>query len=124
MPSLLASAVLGEAALLAGVHGLGLSMHVAAKTLGVISLAALGIGVFLLLYTSWRPLPALVSAILVVLSGHMLWFALSGMETVLFLTVGVVALLIYRQQKWVWLGAALGQLRRPPSSRHRAHGPD
>jgi hypothetical protein len=94
--------------LLAGGHALGLSMHVLAKVLGMASLATVGVGLYLLLCPVWRPIPALAGALLVALSGNMLWFALSGMETMLFLALGVLALLIYREERWGWLGVALG----------------
>lgn len=96
--------------LLAGGHGLGLSMHVLAKVLGMASLATVGVGLYLLLPPSWRPLQALAGALLVVLSGNMVWFALSGMETMLFLALGVLALLAYREKRWGWLGILLGLL--------------
>ena len=40
----------------------------------------------------------------------MLWFSLNGMETTLFLALGVIALLLYRAERWVWLGIVLGLL--------------
>ena len=45
---------------------------------------------------------------MVALSGNMLWFALSGMETVAFLSLGILALLVYRGERWVLLGILLG----------------
>ncbi len=96
--------------LLAGGHRLGLSMHVLAKVLGMASLATVGVGLYVLLRLIWRPVLALAGALLVVLSGHMLWFALSGMETMLFLALGVLALLAYREERWGCLGVALGLL--------------
>ncbi len=96
--------------LLAGGHKLGLSMHVLAKVLGIASLITVGVGLYLLLSPIWRSIPALVGSLLVVLSGHMVWFSLSGMETVLFLALGVLALLAYREKRWRWLGVTLGLL--------------
>lgn len=88
----------------------GLSMHWVAKLVGVASLAAVGIGLYELLRPLLSPWMALGSALLVILSGHMLWFALSGMETMLFLALGILALLCYRKERWGWLGVALGLL--------------
>ena len=86
----------------------GISITLLAKILGLASLATVGMGLYLLLSSFWRPLPALVGAMLVAVSGNMIWFALSGMETVLFLALGVLALLAYREERWGWLGIALG----------------
>lgn len=88
----------------------GLSLHWAAKLLGILSLAGLGVGLFQLLRPLLPPWPSLAGALLVVLSGHMIWFALSGMETTLFLALGVAALLCYREERWAWLGVVLGLL--------------
>ncbi|MCP4536753.1 MAG: hypothetical protein GY832_06370 [Chloroflexi bacterium] len=96
--------------LLAGGHKLGLSMHVLAKVLGIASLATVGVGLYRLLRPIWHPVQALVGSLLVVLSGHMLWFSLTGMETMLFLALGILALLVYRDKRWVWLGLTLGLL--------------
>ena len=96
--------------LLAGGHKLGLPMHGLAKFLGVLSLATVGVGLYELLNPIWRRLPAFTGAMLVVLSGNMIWFALSGMETMLFLGLGVLALLIYQKELWGWLGVVLGLL--------------
>lgn len=96
--------------LLASGHKLGLPMHAVAKILGILSLATVGVGLYTLLSPIWRRFPAFAGALLVVLSGNMIWFALSGMETMLFLGLGVLALLIYRKEMWVWLGIVLGLL--------------
>ena len=88
----------------------GLSMHWVAKLVGVASLAAVGIGLYELLRPLLSPWMALGGALLVILSGHMIWFALSGMETMLFLALGILALLCYREERWGWLGVALGLL--------------
>lgn len=96
--------------ILAAGNWAGLSMHWVAKLVGMAALAAVGIGLYHLLRPLLSPWVALASALLVVLSGHMLWFALSGMETMLFLALGVLALLCYREEHWVWLGIFLGLL--------------
>ncbi len=94
--------------LLAGAHWLGVSMHVVAKALGVAALAVVAIGLHQLLLPIWGRRPALAATLLVALSGNMVWFALSGMETMLFLALGMLGLLVYRQERWLWLGAVLG----------------
>ncbi len=89
---------------------MGIALPVSAKVLGVVSLVTVAMGLYLLLRPVLRPLPAFVAALLVALSGNMLWFALSGMETTLFLAVGILALLAYRAGRWMSLGVALGLL--------------
>ncbi len=96
--------------LLALGYRLGLSLHLTAKVLGIAALIAAGTSLYSLLLPKVGWGLSLACALLSVLSGSMLWFALSGMETVLFLAVGLAALLFYRKQRWVWLGAALGLL--------------
>ncbi len=96
--------------LLAGGYRLGLSIELLAKALGVASLITLGLGLYLLLRPVWSSWKALISVLFVVLSGHMLWFALSGMETVLFLALGVLVILAYRDERWGWMGLLLGLL--------------
>ena len=94
--------------ILAAGNWIGLSMHWVAKVVGVTALAAVGIGLYHLLRPLLPSWVALAFSLLVVLSGHMLWFALSGMETVLFLALGILALLCYREARWVWLGIIFG----------------
>jgi len=96
--------------ILAAGNWAGLSMLWVAKLVGITCLAGVGIGIYHLLRPLLSPRVALACALLVVLSGHMLWFALSGMETMLFLALGILALLCYREQRWGWLGAVLGLL--------------
>jgi hypothetical protein len=96
--------------LLAAGDRVGLSMNIMAKILGISSLAVLGVGIYLLLRPIYLALLSLAASLLIVLSGHMLWFALSGMETVLFLALGILALLCYRDKHWGWLGILLGLL--------------
>jgi hypothetical protein len=85
-------------------------MHWMAKMMGLAALAAVGIGLYYLLRSLFPDWVSLITVLLVVLSGHMLWFALSGMETMLFLAFGILALLCYREERWVWLGILLGLL--------------
>ena len=94
--------------LLATGYGLGLSLHVTAKLLGIVSLIMVGIQIYLLLKPKLASRISLLCALAIVLSGNMLWFGLSGMETVLFLALGLLALLVFRSRKWGWLGIVLG----------------
>ncbi len=96
--------------LLAGAARVGIPLHLAAKALGWLALLAAGWGIYRLFRPVLRPWPALALALLVTASGHMLWFALSGMETTLFFAGGVWALVLYRDRRWAWLGLALGGL--------------
>jgi hypothetical protein len=96
--------------LLAAGLKLGISSAFLAKLLGVASLIVVSVVLYVLLHPIWGPRPALLAAWLVAISGNMLWFALSGMETVFFLAVGALALLAYRGRRWVLLGVALGSL--------------
>jgi hypothetical protein len=96
--------------LLSGAYLAGLPMHLAAKLMGLAALIAAGC----LLYNLSRPVlgsaSALILALLVTASGHMLWFSLSGMETMLFLALGLLSLLFYRDHRWIPLGISLGLL--------------
>jgi len=96
--------------ILTAAHWAGLSMHWTAKLFGLTGLAVVGTGLYQLLRPLLLPWVSLVVALLVILSGHMIWFALSGMETMLFLALGILTLLCYREQRWGWLGVALGLL--------------
>jgi hypothetical protein len=96
--------------ILAGGESMGLDMHWVAKVMGVASLITVGLGLYLLLRTRLAEIPALAGSLIVALSGHMLWFALSGMETMLFLALAILALLCYRNQGWWLLGILLGLL--------------
>ncbi len=96
--------------LLAGAYRLGIPLHLAAKTLGLLSLVGAGWGLYLLMQPLLKPLPALALALLVTASGHLLWFALSGMETALFFALGILALLLYRRRQPVPLGITLALL--------------
>ncbi|MBV6397388.1 MAG: hypothetical protein HFACDABA_03002 [Anaerolineales bacterium] len=94
--------------LLAGGYKLGLSMFLVSKLLGIASLIVIGTGVFTLLDSIWPRWQSLTAALLLSLSGNMLWFSLNGMETSLFLALGVTALLLYRAGRQAWMGVVLG----------------
>ncbi len=89
---------------------LGLSLHLLAKTIGILSLATVSGVCFHLLRSFLSARLAIFAALLVALSGNLLWFALSGMETMLFLAIGSLALLAYQRERWVMLGILIGLL--------------
>jgi hypothetical protein len=91
-------------------YKLGIPLSTCAKFLGISSLIVFGIALYFLLRSVFPAVVSLAGALLVVLSGHFTWFALSGMETVLFVALGILALLCYRDKHWVWLGILLGLL--------------
>ncbi|MFN3762725.1 MAG: hypothetical protein ACK4WK_05910, partial [Anaerolineae bacterium] len=74
------------------------------------ALIIVGAALYRLLRPIWGALAALGSALAVVLSGPMVWFGLSGMETTLFLALGMLALLAYRAGRPLPLGLLLGLL--------------
>jgi hypothetical protein len=96
--------------LLAAGFIVGIPVHLTAKVLGVVSLIVVAVGVYWLLRPVWTPLRAGAAALLLSLSGNMLWFSLNGMETTLFLALGILTLLSYRAGRWGWLGFLLGFL--------------
>lgn len=101
--------------LLAAGHALGIPVHLTAKVLGVSSLIVVGIGVYVMLRPLWTPLRSAAAALLVSLTGNMLWFSLNGMETTLFLALALLTLLSHRAERWGWFSflAALLTLTRP-----------
>lgn len=112
--------------LLAAGRLLGIPIYLTAKALGVASLIVVALGVYLLLLPAWTPLRAGAAALLLSLSGNMLWFSLNGMETTLFLALGVLTLLSYRagcfdpstgsgqcsaqHKRWGWFAFLVGLL--------------
>ena len=96
--------------LLAAGHLVNIPVHITAKALGILSLIFVAVGVYLLLRRVWTPLRAAAAALLLSLSGNMLWFSLNGMETTLFLALGMLTLLSYRAGRWGWFGFLVGLL--------------
>ena len=88
----------------------GIPLQYVAKAGGLVALALTAVSVYFLLAPVMRPALALTAAALVGLSGNMLWFALSGMETTWFVALGLLALLLYRSERWTSLALALGLL--------------
>lgn len=95
----------------------GCSVPLAAKLLGIGSLAIVTVAVYDLAYQIFARRPvngavglALFSAGLVAFSGNMVWFSLSGMETMFFLAWGFLALALYLRRRFTLLGLVLGLL--------------
>ena len=96
---------------------LGISPLIMSKILGISFLYVSGILVFELSLKIFskptKPIHYLISAgfsLIGVLSGSMVWIALSGMETMLFLTLGLLAIWLYTRKSWVFVGITLGLL--------------
>jgi hypothetical protein len=94
--------------LLAGFKLLDIPLPLSAKALGIISLTIVSGGIYVLFRPVWKSPFLFLSVILLAISGNLLWFSLSGMETMLFLALGILALLAYRAEKWNILGILLG----------------
>ena len=94
---------------------LGISPVIASKILGISLLAVSGCLVLDLAqkcipsqFENRKMLFATAVALLAVIPGSMIWLALSGMETMLFLTLGLLSVWLYSREKWVPLGVTLG----------------
>ncbi|MCS7178808.1 MAG: hypothetical protein RML46_08080 [Anaerolineae bacterium] len=96
--------------LLTGGYLAGIPLHLTAKAMGIGSLIATGAALYRLLHPLWGPIIALGATLAVVLSGPMVWFSLSGMETTLFLALALLVLLAYRAGHFRWMGLLLGLL--------------
>ncbi|MCX8067743.1 MAG: hypothetical protein N3B68_08025 [Anaerolineae bacterium] len=96
--------------LLAGGHTAGIPLHLLAKALGISALILTAFALYLLLRPLWGTVAALGGALASALSGPMVWFSLSGMETALFLALGLLALLAYRAGRYACMGLLLGLL--------------
>ena len=94
--------------LLAGFKLVGIPLPVSAKALGIISLMIVSSGTYVLFRPVWKSPFLLLAVILISISGNLIWFSLSGMETMLFLALGILALIVYRQEKWNVFGILLG----------------
>jgi hypothetical protein len=100
---------------LAGGIKSGISPELGARILGIVSLFGAALCVFHLalpMFASLWPTRAragaLLTAALLALSGNVIWFTLSGMETTLFLALGFLALVCYQRGNWAGVGLASG----------------
>ncbi|MBI5835296.1 MAG: hypothetical protein HZB16_23560 [Armatimonadetes bacterium] len=108
-------------------HGIGttsilwtLLLTVGHKLVGVEAAARIlgGAGLLAVVWLSWviagwmvppeRRAAQAFAASLVALSGNLLWFSLSGMETMLWLALGMGAVVAYRARHWFVVGPLLG----------------
>ena len=94
--------------LLAGFKLVGIPLLVSAKVLGLIGLTVVSGGIYVLFRPVWKSPFLLLAVVLLSISGNLIWFSLSGMETLLFLALGVLALITYREEKWNIFGVLLG----------------
>ena len=94
--------------LLAGFKLLGIPLLVSAKALGIIGLTIVSGGVYALFRPVWKSPFLLLAVILLAISGNLVWFSLSGMETMLFLAFGILTLLAYRAERWNTFGVLVG----------------
>ncbi|HSG26670.1 MAG TPA: hypothetical protein VLA32_11185 [Anaerolineales bacterium] len=103
--------------ILAVFQWLGVSPVIATKILGISFLSVSGILFFELCLKICPDLPeprkyliASTFSLAAVFSGSLIWLTLSGMETILFLTLGLLSLWLYAQESWVLTGVSLGLL--------------
>ena len=94
--------------LLASLKLLGIPLLVSAKVLGIIGLITVTGGVYVLFRPIWKSPFLFLAVILLSISGNLIWFSLSGMETMLFLSTGILALIAYREEKWIYFGILIG----------------
>jgi len=103
--------------ILAVFQWLGVSPVIATKILGISFLSASGILFFELCLKMHpdltEPRKYLLSStfsLVAVFSGSLIWLALSGMETILFLTLGLLSLWLHSREFWILTGVSLGLL--------------
>ncbi len=96
--------------LLAALHPV-LAVVPAARLLGVV--AYLAMAWLITIIAGWMTpaedrRTAWLAAALVVLSGNLVWFSLSGMETMVWLSLGLGVVVAYRHRKWPVIGILMG----------------
>ena len=94
--------------LLAGLKLLGIPLLISAKVLGVLGLITVTGAIFVLFRPIWKSPFLLLAVTLLSISGNLIWFSLSGMETMLFLSTGILVLIAYREEKWTYFGILIG----------------
>jgi hypothetical protein len=94
--------------LLAGLKLLGVPLLVSAKIMGAIGLTLVCGTLFVLFRPAWNSPFLLLSVFLITISGNLIWISLSGMETILFLALGMFSLVAYRRECWKTLGVLSG----------------
>ena len=96
--------------LLAALKLLGIPLPVSAKVLGLAGLAIVSGGTYSLFRPVWTSPFLVLAVILLTISGNLIWFSLSGMETMLFLALGILSLIAYQAEKLNLFGILLGLL--------------
>ena len=103
--------------LLAAGQMIGILPETSSIALGIVLLACCGNLVYLITKNALSALPqrsqiifAGMAGLATVFPGSMVWFALSGMESILFLCLALFAIRIYGLKRWILLGIALGLL--------------
>ena len=103
--------------LLAAGQMMGILPETSALILGIVLLACSGNLVYLITKNALSTLPpksqvifAGMAGLATVFPGSMVWFALSGMEAMLFLCLALFAIRIYGLKRWILLGIVLGLL--------------
>jgi len=94
--------------LLAGLKLLGIPFSISAKIMGVMALMIVSGGMYILLRPIWKSPFLFLALFLILISGNLIWISLSGMETMLFFALGILALLAYQHEKWIFMGILLG----------------
>lgn len=107
---------IGWTLLLAAGERLGCGVETAARWLGILAY-------ILVVWLTWSlaswvfPFKSLehskartTTALLVALSGNLIWFGLSGMETMVFLALALTAIVTYGNRKYPWMCLALAAL--------------
>lgn len=89
---------------------LNLSLPFTAKVLGFSFLLVSAFLVYKLALKAFGFFLSISMGILLVLSGNMLWFSLSGMETTLFLSLGLLSIYLFSKDKWLLCSLSLGFL--------------
>lgn len=103
--------------ILAMCQAIGIPPETSAVALGIGLLAFTGILVYDITVRLNHDMPqrkqlfiSVTAAMLTVIPGSMVWLALSGMETILFLFLSLLSLRLYALKRWVLLGLVLGLL--------------
>ena len=96
---------------------IGISPLIGARILGVGLLIVMGILCFDFVYillrrfeSRKRQVMSLMVALICVASGNIVWIALSGMETILFIVLALLSLYTYSRGRWLLTGVFLGFL--------------
>ena len=91
-------------------YKLGIPIVPLSLGLGIILFLILGQQIYAIFRTFWKDeLNNTLSIAIVLLTGNMTWYALSGMETLLFLVLGCWWIQVFQKEKW-WLAGIIAGL--------------